>query len=61
MGMPKGSKITENPKEILYQVRVDHNTDNKCKTVMDYFKMTRSEVIRKGIELQYQEAEHGNV
>lgn len=60
MGMPKGSKIAANPKEILYQVRVDQNTDNKCKAVMDYFKMSKSDVIRKGIELQYQEVEHEN-
>ena len=52
--MKKGAKVTDNPKDFMLRVRMDKQImfklDNICKTE----NLTRSEVVRKGIEELYQ-------
>ncbi len=54
MGIKKGTKLTDTPKSVLYQVRVDEETDRKAKEVCKVENISKSEVVRQGIELKYQ-------
>lgn len=54
MGIKKGTKLTDTPKIVLYQVRVDEETDRKAKEVCKKEGISKSEVVRQGIELKYQ-------
>ena len=54
MGIKKGTKLTDTPKSVLYQVRVDEETDRKAKEVCKKEGISKSEVVRQGIELKYQ-------
>ena len=54
MGIKKGTKLTDIPKSVLYQVRVDEETDRKAKEVCKVENISKSEVVRQGIELKYQ-------
>lgn len=56
MGIQKGTKLTSNPKDVLYQIRVDEETDSKVKAVQKKEGISKSEVIRQGIELKYKES-----
>lgn len=60
MGIKKGTKLTDTPKDILYQIRVDDETDRKVKTICKKEGISRSEVIRQGIELKYRNLEIAN-
>lgn len=60
MGIKKGTKLTDTPKSILYQIRVDEETDRKVKAVCEKEGISKSEVIRKGIELKYRNLEIAN-
>lgn len=53
MGIKKGTKLTDTPKDILYQIRVDEETDSKVKAVCEKEGFSKSEVIRQGIDLKY--------
>lgn len=53
MGIKKGTKLTDTPKDILYQIRVDAETDKKVRAVCEKEGISKSEVIRQGIELKY--------
>lgn len=53
MGIKKGTKLTDTPKDILYQIRVDEETDRKVKVICEKEGISKSEVIRRGIELKY--------
>ncbi|MCM1244699.1 MAG: ribbon-helix-helix domain-containing protein [Roseburia sp.] len=53
MGIKKGTKLTSNPKDILYQIRVDKETDGKVKAICEKEGISKSEVIRQGIKLKY--------
>ncbi len=53
MGIKKGTKLTSNPKDILYQIRVDKETDDKVKAICEKEGISKSEVIRQGINLIY--------
>lgn len=53
MGIKKGTKLTDNPKSIMYQIRMTEEEDRVVKEIMKRDNLTKSEVIRKGIELQY--------
>lgn len=57
MGIKKGTKLTDTPKSVLYQVRVDEETDRKAKEVCKAENISKSEVVRQGIELKYQRLE----
>lgn len=54
MGIKKGTKLTDNPKDYMLRVRVDEETLNKLDKVCKVEKKSRSEVVRNGIEEQYQ-------
>ena len=53
MGIKKGTKLTGTPKNVLYQVRVDEETDRKAKEVCQREGISKSEVVRQGIELKH--------
>lgn len=57
MGIKKGTKLTDTPKSILYQIRVDEETDKKVKAVCEKEGISKSEVIRQGIDLKYNKIE----
>ncbi len=56
MGIKKGTKLTDKPKNNMLRVRVDEETLAKLDTVCDKTKKSRSEIIRNGIEEQYERA-----
>lgn len=60
MGIKKGTKLTDTPKEVNYHIRVDEETDRKAKEVCRREGISKSEVVRQGIELKYQELEDKN-
>lgn len=60
MGIKKGTKLTDAPKSILYQIRVDEETDKKVKAVCEKEGISKSEVIRQGIEIKYRNLEIAN-
>ena len=55
MGIKKGTKLTDTPKEINYHIRVDEETDRKAKAVCEKEGITKSELVRQGIELKHKE------
>lgn len=57
MGIKKGTKLTNTPKDILYQIRVDAETDKKTKVVCEKEGISKSELIRQGIEIKYRSLE----
>lgn len=54
VAMKKGTKLTENPKDYMLRVRLDKETTEKLDRVAEKKKVSRSEVVRIGIEEQYQ-------
>lgn len=52
--MKKGTKLTDNPKDYMLRVRMDKETVSKLDTVCEIQGLSRSEVVRNGIEEQYQ-------
>lgn len=55
MGIHKGTKLTETPKETVIRARVDSETVNKLETLCAVKNKSKSEVIREGIDRLYQE------
>ena len=53
MGIKKGTKLPDTPKDILFQIRVDAETDRKAKAVCEKEGISKSELIRQGIDLKY--------
>ena len=53
LGIKKGTKLTNTPKNKMLRVRIDVNTEKKLDTVCQYTQKSKSEVIREGIEKQY--------
>lgn len=53
MGIKKGTKLTDTPKDILYQIRVDGETDSKVKAICESKGLSKSEVVRQGIDMLY--------
>lgn len=49
----KGQKLTDKPKNKLLQVRVDDDTIRKLDLLVSEQKTDRSKIIRKGIEIQF--------
>lgn len=60
MGIKKGTKITDTPKDLLYQIRVDKETDKKVKTICKKENISKSELIRQGIDIKYRNLEITN-
>lgn len=50
----KGTKLTDNPKDYMLRVRMDARTVEKLDTCCRAENLSRSEVVRKGIEELYQ-------
>lgn len=54
MGLKKGTKLTDNPKDFILRVRLDKKTVEELDTVCKTKQKSRSEVVRDGIAEQYQ-------
>lgn len=50
----KGTKLTDNPKDFMLRVRLDNETVKKLDAICKEQQKNRSEVVRNGIEEQYQ-------
>ncbi len=50
----KGQKIKDNPKDFMLRTRIDKETLEKLDYLVEKEKSDRSKVIRKGIEIQYE-------
>lgn len=55
MGIKKGTKLTDTPKNHMIRVRLDKETLEKLDAVCEEKQKSRSEVVRKGIEKQFAE------
>lgn len=55
VGIHKGTKLTETPKETVVRARVDAETVEKLNAICKATGKSKSEVIREGIEKLYQE------
>ena len=53
MGIKKGTKRTDNPKDTVIRSRVDAETIRKLNYITDKLGVSRSDVIRIGIEMQF--------
>ena len=55
--LKKGSKLTENPKDIMLRTRIDQETAEKLEIVAEKLNITKSAVVRKGILEQFENLE----
>ena len=55
MSPKSGQKLTDNPKDSVIRARVDSETVKKLDYLVKENGSNRSEVIRKGINIQYEE------
>lgn len=51
----KGQKIKDNPKDTRIQIRLDKETIKKLDCLATEQNSDRSKIIRKGIDIQYEE------
>nr|DAL98296.1 MAG TPA: hypothetical protein [Caudoviricetes sp.] len=54
MGIHKGTKLTDNPKDYMLRVRMDKETLQELDECCKAESISRSEVVRKGIKEQYE-------
>lgn len=54
MVIKKGTRLTEAPKDFMLRTRLDKDTLNKLDELTKELKLNRSEVVRKGINEQYE-------
>lgn len=54
MGIAKGTKLTENPKNKTLKIRIDEDVSEKLEFLAKKRNTSKAEVIRKGIEIQYE-------
>lgn len=54
--MKKGTKLTDSPKDFMLRTRLDSETLEKLDYSAEKFEVTRSEIVRRGIETEYQKA-----
>lgn len=52
----KGQKIKDNPKDFMLRARLDNETLEKLDYSAEKFGISRSEVVRNGIEDEYKKA-----
>lgn len=50
-----GQKLTDKPKDTVVKARMDRETVEKLDTLVSEQDSDRSKVIRRGIEIQYEE------
>lgn len=55
MGIKKGTKLTDCPKNRIIRVRVDAETDRRLRAVSEHLQLSMSDVIRRGIDRQFEE------
>ena len=55
MGISKGTKLTDNPKTKTFKVRLDDEIFEKLETISRKDNVSKSEVVRKGIEIQFKQ------
>ncbi len=53
--MKKGTKLTDTPKDFMLRTRLDKDTLNMLDEVCKVKNQSRSEVVREGIRIQYQD------
>ena len=53
MSAKKMGRPTDSPKDISLRIRIDAQTDKKLKECSESHKITKSEVIRQGIDRIY--------
>ena len=53
----KWGRPTESPKDTMFRVRLDEGTLNKLKIVSEEIGTSKSEVVRRGIEIQWEQLE----
>lgn len=53
MGIKKGTKLTDKPKDKILRIRIDGETEKKLNEVCENENKSKSDVVRTGIELQY--------
>ncbi len=51
--LQKGSKLTDNPKNTMLRVRIDKETVNKLNFISEHLRLSKSEIVRNGIDEQY--------
>lgn len=54
MGISKGTKLTDNPKNKTFKLRLDEKTVEKLDILSSETKLPKAEIVRNGIELQYE-------
>lgn len=52
--IPKGTKLTDNPKDYMLRVRLDEQTLSELDYCCKADNLSRSEVVRQGIHERYQ-------
>lgn len=52
-----GQKIKDNPKDFMLRTRLDEETLEKLDYSAEKFNVSRSEIVRRGIEDEYQKAQ----
>ena len=57
MGIKKGTKLTETPKDFMLRVRLDGQTLTQLDRCCEVKGLSRSEVVRQGIQEQYAKVE----
>ncbi len=55
MGIKKGTKLTDTPKDRTLKIRFDADTEKKLMYICNKTEKSKAQVIRDGIEKQYQE------
>lgn len=55
LGIRKGTKLTDKPKNKMLRIRIDEETNRKLNAVCEAQGKSMSEVVRAGIERQYAE------
>lgn len=59
MGIKKGTKLTDTPKDKMLRIRIDAETERRLEFVCEYTGESKSEVVRDGIDKQYAEIRSG--
>ncbi len=55
MGIQKGTKLTNNPKNKTFKIRLDESTAEKLEYLAEKQQVSKSDIIRKGIDVQYEQ------
>lgn len=55
LGIKKGTRLTDTPKDKMLRIRVDAETERKLEFVCEYTEKSKSDVVRDGIDKQYAE------